>query len=69
MNVPCYSPDPDRGGDEAYDRHVALVDAGERCPECYSERDIKRGSACGIPLFTCRCGCEFFDFVTQRTAE
>lgn len=56
-------------GDAAYDRMVARVDAGEECPACHQGDRITRGTALGIDLFECGCGCRWFDAVTRLTEE
>ena len=60
-----YSSGPD---DDGYDRMVARIDAGEECPDCHQTDRITRGTALGIELFECRCGCKWFDFVTRPEA-
>jgi hypothetical protein len=51
--------------DTEYDDFIARVDAGEQCAVCKVRHQMRRSTALGLPLFTCRrCGAEHFDHAT-----
>jgi len=45
------------------------IDRGDECPDCHGHKEISTTVACGITLFSCACGCDWFDSLTRPTGE
>jgi hypothetical protein len=63
-----YEPDPDAERELAWGRQQERIDRGDECPACHADRGIKRLETFAGPIFECRCGERWFDFLTRPSA-